>query len=42
MKNDEQIVNVIMMWMVFLGILFAASILGLGMAIIEGISTIIK
>jgi hypothetical protein len=41
-NNEEQIVTAIMMWMVFLGILFAASLLGLTMAIIEGIITILK
>jgi len=41
-NNEEQIVNCIMMWMVFLGIIFAASILGMAITIIESISTIIK
>jgi hypothetical protein len=36
-NNDEQIVNCIMMWMVFLGLLFASCLLGLTMAIIESI-----
>jgi hypothetical protein len=41
-NNEEQIVNCIMMWMVFLGIIFAASILGMAVTIIESISTILK
>jgi hypothetical protein len=40
-NNEEQIVNCIMMWMVFLGILFAASILGLTFAVIEAITSIL-
>ena len=37
MKNEEQIVNAIMFWMTFIGILFAVSILGLTISIIKGI-----
>ena len=37
MKNEEQIVNAIMFWMTFIGILFAVSLLGLTLSIIKGI-----
>jgi hypothetical protein len=34
-NNDEQIVNCLMMWIVFLGILFGACVLGLLGSLLE-------
>jgi hypothetical protein len=38
MNNDEEICNVIVMWLYFIGILFGASIIGLVITLVEGIS----
>jgi hypothetical protein len=37
MKNEQQVVNTLMMGLTFIGILFAVSILGLTLSIIKGI-----
>jgi hypothetical protein len=37
MRNEEEIANVVLMGLTFIGILFAASILGLTLSIIKGI-----
>ena len=37
MKNDEDIANVVVMWLTFIGILFGVSILGLSAAVIKGV-----
>lgn len=41
MKNNEKIANVIVLWLAFLGILFAASILGLAMSVIKAVAQIV-
>jgi hypothetical protein len=41
MKNEHEMVNMIMMWMVLLGILFCASLIGLTVTIVESIMSIL-
>jgi hypothetical protein len=38
MNNDEEIAKVVVMWLWFVGVLFGASIIGLALALIEGVS----
>jgi len=42
MQNKEEIINVIKMWMVFVGVLLVAATIGLIGGIVEGILRIIK
>jgi hypothetical protein len=37
MKNDEQVANILVLWLTFFGILFGAAILGLTLTIIKAI-----
>jgi hypothetical protein len=37
MKNEEQIASVVVLWLTFIGILFAVSIIGLVISVINGI-----
>ena len=38
MNNDEKIAEAVVMWLWFIGILFGASIIGLALALMEGVS----
>ena len=42
MKNEEQIVNAVMMWLTFLGIIFGGFLIMLTISILDGIIQILK